>query len=516
MRDDEQTQSDDLDANWNDDLGVEIVDLEALDDADESVQKSHIPSWSVPVLQWQHTFNRRRWRAIATTCSLLLVCLVLALNLHTTSVLLTTVRNGVAARLIKQQPKLEERLPTPVNISPSLVIPLAQMGFSCVTSEAWSPDSTSIALLGYSTGCEYDSDNSVGLATIQDAHTGQRLVQLYPDTLIKKTFYTRFPAIHDGLLLFYESASWSPDKIHLALLFDIHTKSQVSGAQFSGVMLFDSKHKSTRVLLQQDESGPSYQVSASSYTEWDIMHDNLVPTPILENDDRFVFNPSIPVAEAYAWNNNGELVPQTHVSSHSTAVGNTNGSPSFTVWQPGGVELVKQDQSGGITFAPGIFVWEVEFITWSPDGRYLINGAFLAARLNPPGHPQPDWKTLVAFHMENLPVLPVRDAAFLSALHLLSAQTVGSPDSMIVSWSPNGQFMDMTTYEFSKKNLYSTKRGYPIAILQPPDTNVPNVQSSHEGYYAFNSPNWSPDSTHVLAQDSNTNAVVVWSIPSGI
>ena len=517
MRDDEQTQSGGPDADRGDDLDVEIVDLETLDDADERVQKSPIPAWSVPVLQWQHTFNRRRWHVITTTCSLLLICLVLALNLHTTSVLLTTMRNGVAARLMKQEPKLEERFPTPVNITPSLVIPLSQMGFSCVTSEAWSPDSTSIALLGYTTGCEYDSDNAVGLATIQDARTGQRLVQLHPDALIEKAFYTQFPAIHDGLLMYYEDASWSPDKIHLALLFDIHTKSQIGGAQFSGVLLFDSKHKSTRVLLQQDESGPSYQVSDSSYMEWDILRDDLVPTPILENDDRFVFSSSIPVAEDYAWNNNGELVPQTHVTSRSTTIGSTNGSPSFTVWQPGDIELVKQDQSGGLTFAPGIFVWQVNFLTWSPNGRYLVNGAYLAARLEPPGHPRPDQKTLVAFHMENLPVLPVRDAALLSVLQLLSStQTAGTPYNMIVSWSPNGQLMGMTTYEFSKKNLYSTKRGYPVATLQAPQTNTADVQSSHEGYYAFSFLIWSPDNIHVLAQDPNTNAVVVWSIPSGL
>ena len=517
MRDDEHINSSDLDVDWEDDLGVEIVDLETLDETDRDTEKSSIPSWSASVLQWQDSFTRRRWRTIATTCSVILVCLVLALNLHTTLTLLTTARNTVASRLIKQPPKLAEHLPTPVNITPSLVIPLAQMGFSCVTSEAWSPDSTAIALLGYTRGCEYDSDNAVGLATIQDAQTGQRLVQLQPDTLIKKTFYAQFPAIHDGLIFYYGIASWSPDKIHLALLFDIHTKSQVGGAQFSGILLFDAKHKSTRILLQQNENGPSYQVSASSYTEWDILHGTLMPTPTIENSDPFVFNSSIPVAEAYAWNNNGELVPQTHVSSPPTDIGNTNGSPSFTVWQPGGVELVKQDQSGGVTFAPGIFVWEVNFITWSPNGRYLINGAFLAARLEPSGHPRPDQKILVAFHMENLPVLPVRDAALLSVLQLLSsAQTIGTLYHMIVAWSPNGQLMGMTTYEFSKKNLYSTKHGYPVAILQAPQTLMPSVQSSHAGYYAFSSPNWSPDSTHILAQDPNSNAVVVWNIPSGL
>ncbi len=517
MRDDEQIKSGDFDDNWEDDFDVEFVDLETLDEIEEHSQKSPLPSWSAPILQWQHSFNRRRWRAIATICSLLLVCLVLTLNLHTSFTLLTTVRNGVTTRLIKRQPKLVERLPTPVNILPSLVIPLSQIGFSCVTSEAWSPDSTAIALLGYTAGCEYDSDNAVGLATIQDARTGQRIMALWPDALVKKTFYAQFPAIHDSLILYYQSASWSPDKIHLALLFGIQTKSQVGGAQFSGVLLFDRQHKSTRVLLQQNESRPTYQVSASSYEEWDILHGSQVPTPTLNNVDPFVFSSNIPVAEEYAWDNDGKLIPQAHKHTLSTGIGNTNGSHSFTVWQPGIVELIKQDQSGGVTFAPGIFVWEVDFITWSPNGRYLINGAFLAARLEPAGHPRPDQKTLVAFHMENLPVLPVRDAALLSTLKLLSsAQIIGTLYHMIVSWSPNGQLMGMTTYEFSKKNLYSTKRGYPVATLQAPKLNIPYAQSSHAGYFAFSSPNWSPDSTRVLAQDPTTNAVVVWNIPSGL
>jgi hypothetical protein len=76
--------------------------------------------------------------------------------------------------------------------------------------------------------------------------------------------------------------------------------------------------------------------------------------------------------------------------------------------------------------------------------------------------------------------------------------------------------MGMTTYEFSKKNLYSTKRGYPVAILQAPQTNALDAQSSHEGYYSFSFPIWSPDSTRILAQDPNTNALVIWHIPSGL
>ncbi|GAC1397348.1 MAG: hypothetical protein NVS4B12_05420 [Ktedonobacteraceae bacterium] len=518
MRDEEHRESEDVEVEWEDDLDVDIVDLALSDDTNEPFPKTAIPSWSVkPVLRWQNSFNRRRWRFISITCSLLLVCLVLALNLRTTLAVLTNARTIVTSRLIKQSPTLNERLPPPVNIAPSLVIPLSQVGFSCITSEAWFPDSTAIALLGYEKGCEYDTDNAVGLATIQDAHTGKRIARLQPDTLIKKTFYTQFPAIHDNLVFNYQSALWSPDKVHLAFLFTLHTKSQIGSAGFSGVLVFDLKQRSTRVLLHLQENQSEYQISASSYMEWDTQRGITIPTPQIENSDPFVFSSSIPVAEEYTWGSNGELMPQTHETFRSSDIGSTNGSPSFTVWQPGGVELVKQDQSGGITFEPGIFVWDVDFIAWSPDGRYLINDAFLAARLEPPGYPRPDQKTLVAFHMENLPILPVRDAALLSALKLISsAHTIGTFYHMIVSWSPNGQLMGMTSYEFLKKNLYSTKRGYLVATLQAPKTDALIVQGSHEGYFAFSSPNWSPDSTRILAQDPTANAVVVWNIPSGL
>lgn len=522
MSDKERMAHDGFDTEWDENLDVEIVDLETLDDTEEDapapIHTTQAPSWSVePVLRWQRSFNRRRWRTMSVTFSLLLVCLVLLLNFHTTTTLLTNARNAVASRFIKQSPKLSEKLPTPLAIVPSLTIPLTSAGFSCVTSEAWSPDSSSIALLGYSTGCEYDSDNAVGLATIHDAYTGTRLVQIQPDALIKKTFYAQFPAIHDGIILYYQTVSWSPDEQHLALLFNIHTKSQIGGAAFSGVLLFDLGQKGMRVFLQQQDITSSYQTSSSSYKEWDTQQGDVVPTPTVENIDPFVFSSNIPVADAYSWDNNGALIPHRQKTTPTSAIGSTDGGPSFTVWQPGGVELIKQDESGGVTFVPGVFVWDMGFTAWSPNGRYLINGAFLAARLEPPGHPKPDAKTLVAFHMENLPVLPVRDAALLSALRILgTAQTVGTFYHMNIAWSPNGYLMGMTTYEQGKKNLYSSKRGYPVATLQAPTKNLPNIQSTHMGYYAYSDASWSPDSTRIFAQDPTVNAVVVWNIPSGL
>jgi hypothetical protein len=522
MGDKERMSRDGFDAEWDEDLDVEIVDLESFDDTEDDVptplRKTHIPSWSVkPVLRWQRSFSRKRWRTISVVFSLFLVCLVLLLNLHITTTLLTNARNAIASRILKQTPQLTEKLPTPLTLTPTLDISLATTGYTCVTSEAWSHDSSQIALLGYSSGCEYDTENAIGLATIHDAYNGSRLVRLEPDTPIKQAFYAQFPAIHDSVILYYQTITWSPDKQHLALLFNLHTRSQVGGAAFSGVLIFDANKQTSRVFLQQQDTTSFYQTSSSAYLEWDTKSGQTIATPFVENIDPFVYSSNIPVAQAYTWDNDGTLMPHFQNTTRTTKVGNPNGDTSFTIWQPGNVELIKQDETGGITFSPGVFVWSVLFTTWSPDGRYLINGAYLAARVDLPGHPIPDKKTLTAFHMENLPVLPLRDAALLSALRaLVSSENASAFLHMNVGWSPNGQLMLMTTYEQSRKTLYSSKRGYTVARLQAPKINSFDVQSTHLGYYAYSSASWSPDGTRIFAQDPGTNAVVVWNVPPGL
>ncbi len=522
MGDKERMSRDGFDAEWDEDLDVEIFDLELLNDTEEdtptSLRKMQIPSWSVePVLRWQRSFNRKRWRTMSVAFSLFLVCLVLLLNLHMTTTLLINARNAIASHILKQTPKLTEKIPTPLTLTPTLDISLAQTGYTCVTSEAWSPDSSLIALLGYSSGCEYDSESAIGLATIHDAYNGSRLVRIEPDILIKKAFYAQFPAIHDSIILYYQTITWSPDKQHLALLFNLHTRSQIGGAAFSGVLLFDSNKQTSHVFLQQQDITSSYQTTSSTYTEWDTQSGQTIATPFVENIDPFVFSSNIPVAQEYTWDNDGTLIPHFQKTGRVSEIGNPNGDSSFTIWQPGNVELIKQDETGGITFSPGVFVWDMGFTAWSPNGRYLINGAYLAARLEPAGYPNPDKKTLLAFHMENLPVLPIRDAALLSALHVLaSAQATDAFFHMNIAWSPNGQLMTMTTYEQSRKMLYSSTRGYTVATLQPPQSSPFDAQSNHLGYYAYSSASWSPDGTRIFAQDPSTNSVVVWNVPSGL
>ncbi len=519
MGDKERMSRDGFDTEWDEDLDVEIVDLGSFDDTEEDaplpLRKTHIPGWSVePVLRWQRSFNRKRWRTMSVAFSLLLVCLVLLLNLHTTTTLLTNARNAIASRILKQAPRLTEKLPTPLTLTPTLDISLAQTGYTCITSEAWSADSSLIALLGYSSGCEYDSENAIGLMTIHDAYNGTRLVRLEPDAPIKKAFYAQFPAIHDSVILYYQTVTWSPDKQHLALLFNLHTRSQVGGAAFSGALVFDSNKQTSRVFLQQQDITSSYQTSSSTYLEWDTQSGQTIATPFVENIDPFVFSSNIPVAPEYTWDNDGTLIPHFQKTIHDK-IGNPNGDTSFTIWQPGSVQLIKQDETGGVTFSPGVFVWSVFFTAWSPDGRYLINGAYVVARLEPPGHPKPDRKILTAFHMENLPVLPIRDAALLSALRALdSAQ---NPSMFYqIAWSPNGKLMSLTAYEQGNKTLYSSKGGYIVATLQVPRVNPFDAQSSHMGYYADSGTTWSPDGTRIFAQNPATNSVVVWNVPSGL
>ena len=512
MRDKKQRKN--AGGEWDDDLEVELIDLDTLEDTAEShPAKTVAPTWSVePILRWQRSFTRKRWRTVSMLCMFALVCLVLVTNVRGVAGFFTNTRTALAARLIKQPPKLGERLPTPLTVTPSLTLPFADAGFSCVTSDAWSPTGRAIALLGYAAGCEYDSGKAVGLVTLYDAQTGKRLLRLSPDPLIKEKFYKQFPAIHDTLLFYYHEISWSPDKKHLAVLFYLHTSSQIGGAAFYGVLLFDQQQQNTRVVLQQQVNVGSYQLSANSYREWDTRNEAVIPTPSVENVDPFVFSSNIPFTEKYAWGDNGAFLPQPRKVASTTAIGNTKGDASFTLWQPGSVEVIKQDQSGGVYFEPGIFVWVTEFTTWSPDGRYLIDGIFLAALLEPPGYPRPNHKTLVAFHMENLPVLPIHDPSLLSALRILNvAQTAGVFYQMNISWSFNGRLMSITTNKSGQRMLYSAAHGYPSVNLIVPKGQ--GAQNPSSGYFAYSSIDWSPDSTRVLAQDPTLNGIAVWDIP---
>ncbi len=499
------------DGEWDD--NIEVVDLPLAEDTDARPLKTVVPAWSVePVLRWQRSFTRKRWRTLGVLCTLVLLAGILVANLHGTLTLLTNVRTTIATRFITSPPQLTERLPTPLSITPSLMIPLAEAGFSCVTSTAWSPTGLAIALLGYASGCQYDSGNAVGLVSIYDAYSAKRLLQLHPDELIKQQFYKQFPAIHDTLLFYYHEISWSPDKKNIAILFSMHTSAQIGGAAFFGLVLFDQKQQSTRVLLRQEVNVGSYQLSATSYNEWDIQHGETIATPSVQNVDPFVFSSNIPVTEKYAWGDNGAFLPQPQKTIQPSTVGNPNGDTSFTLWQSGSVEVLKQDQSGGAHFDAGIFVWVTSFTTWSPDGRYIIDGVFIAARLEPPGHPRPDRKTLVAFHMENLPILPIHDTALLSALQRLNAtQKQGAFYPTNISWSLNGLLMSLATSE-QKKTLYSVTSGYPVALLTSFTSKAPSGQSTN--YYWDNSINWSPDSTRVLAQDAPAKSIVVWNIPA--
>ncbi len=495
----------------DDDLDIEVVDLDTLDDTNDT-QKSRIAPWSSPVLHWQRALNRKQLRIASTIGSLALVLLIVFLNLHSTLALLASVQRNTVSLFIKPPLKLLEKLPTPVNIQPSLVISPRQAGFSCVTNNAWSPDSQYIALLGYSNGCFGSQSNTAGLVTIHNAHTGKRIAQIQPGSLILQMLHVQFPTTQGAPEIYYTGVLWSPDGLRLALLFDVIVGSPSSLASFSsrGLLLFDESNKCIQVLLQRQS--PQSPVFAG--VEWDTIRGKVVPGSPAMNTPQGSFNSGFPATSSYVWSENGALTPHMLASSRSTAIGNPDGDASFSIRQPGMIGLVSQSGQDSTASTSGAYTWDARLIAWSPDGRYLVSGN-TTARLEPQGQPHLDHKTLINLQLDKTSLFPVHDAAFEFVLKTFSEEyEAGSFSAMAVCWSPNGQLLGSTSYQESGSvSVYASNSGYKIATLFPPRPSSLDPSQEHNGsFFDFNPPKWSQDGSHIFMQDSISNDIAIWSV----
>src|SRR5438874_241609 len=193
-------------------------------------------------------------------------------------------------------------------------------------------------------------------------------------------------------------------------------------------MLITDRGGDAQVLLhfQKDHSLP---------VEWDLQRHKAINDPPIPSLQSFV--PAGTVVSptfAYRWGTNGALIPQIVQGHHmmipysrpggsqSGRVGNPDGGSSFTIWQPGMSTLNTQNGSVS-TNVPGIYTWHTFFVAWSPDGRYLVDSFFLEGQLQPLDHPVPSRQMVVNLHMQQLPIMKVRDMALQHLLLTLNASS---------------------------------------------------------------------------------------------
>jgi hypothetical protein len=427
------------------DITVEISDLDQPPATGSRLFLRIAPA----VLEWQRVPKRRHWRWISSVCIVLLLVIVLSMS------------NGLSFFRVISFKATHTGAAVP---SPRLP---QRDGITCLTDAAWSPDSSSIAVLGYQHNC-YRDDASV-LVNLYDAHSSKLMAQLHPDAAIVRALGNSlsFP-LRQPFAIDYVHIIWSPDGQRLALTFDTVSEQP----SVNGVELVNRDGGHAQVLLQQQYP------TAPFYAEWDLARSRPVPfTPPLS---AFSLMP-LPPALAYRWGTNGTLVPETLLTPTTVPavpalgpVGNPDGDPSFTIWQPGSAHVASFADSSRL------YTWSTDFAAWSPDGRYLVDGIALFGLLKPPEWLFPSSETLVISRMNQAPQLPIHDRAFLKVID----------SARVLAWNPNGHVL--AAYSSGKSvDLYNCISGDRFAsfVLQSKDAASPTDAPLLR---------WSPDGLHLL------------------
>ena len=487
---------DDRQGNRQDDSEVEIVDL----DLPGETWSSASLLLASRFLVWQRTLNRRRVRLVTATGILFLVALVLLLNMHISIPISFSIipHNNNTAQYVAQAP--------PVNIKPSMVGFPREDGFACVNNVAWSPDSKYIAFIGYQKDCAQGNQMyERGLVAVYDALSAKLVRQLSPDEAILQAFHKQFPATHDALVINYASILWSPDGKNLALTFNLGFPLLAGPGKFFGVMLIPDGSGNAQVLLH-------FQKVSSLPVEWDLQRHKAINNSPISSLQPFVSaGTAISPIFTYRWGTNGALIPSLFRryrlvilrsqldESQFGSVGDPDGGRSFTIWQPG-MSTLNTQNGGRSTDVPGIYTWNTLFVAWSPDGRYLLDGFFLEGRLQLLDQPLPSRQTLADLHLQQLPVLKVRDMALQHLLLTLSA----SSSNVLVSWHPDGFVLAAYNYQIGDLDLFSCMTGYEIASLLLPS---PFANFVLGGTTIMR---WSPDGSRLLLFDPQLGMTLIW------
>ncbi len=439
------------------DVTVEITDLGLPDQRENSLLLALAPT----LLEWQRSPKTRQWvRWISRVGIPLLLIILFSLNA------------GFSLLIMKS---LHAPVPRPKSDS-----------MLCMVDTAWSPDSRVIAVLGYQSTCF--QAGATGVLTLYDAHSRKLVARLHPNEAIAQALDRSgfLPAKGSSLTnadpigITYVHVIWSPDGKLLACTFNTISTQPPE----NGVVLMNRDGGQPEVLLQKQSA------TAPFYAEWNLAWSQ--PVPFTPPPSALSLMPLSP-ALAYRWGADGTLVPETLLTNSGVPaapapgpVGNPDGDPTFTLWQPGSVDVAAMADSSVLTS------WSTTFAAWSPDGRYLVDGMTLFGLLKPAGQRFPSSSTLVRTRMNQVPLLPLHDRALLMVVDTATA----------VAWSPDGRVL--AAYHAGKSvDLYECHTGRRLASLIPHD-------QSAASFAAPIALRWSPDGSHLLVAKLWRAMTILW------
>lgn len=475
------------------DSAVEITDLEMPEEGDEN------NAYLLPArkfLAWQRSLSRRQVRLATALGLLLLVSLVVLLSLQTTVPLLIGFHQQTTSSSVRQ--------PLPVAIRPSASILPQNDGIVCVADVAWSKDSRFLAVIGYQKSCTLENDQyEPGFVGIYNALSGHLVAHFQPDGIILSALRTRYPQVQGTPIIFYNHILFSLNQQRIALTFSIFNILQPATARIStfyGVLLTNRAGLPEEILLQPQKNN-------TTITEWDLARGIEIDAPVIASGAT-LFAVASPATFTYMWNENGSLYLGAQKSGFSKSLYDPVGTPigvsSFSLWQPGSIELTTQTGNGRVHL-PGAYIWNSYFAAWSPNERYLFDTVYVQGRFEITGQPQLTHQALVDLHVEDQPLLPIRDAALL---HILETMT-GAPDNLseqLIAWRPDGLTLAQYDSGTVDLDLFDCTTGFQVASLLLPT----NANTGTSGYNVLL--RWSPDGTHLLLFDRQFGSIVLWHI----
>lgn len=458
-------------------FGVEITDLEPLEHAGESIPTR----LKRLLLRWQQPEHRRARRWLSNSMFICLSLFLLAVLLNPSV--------GITNLLATYWPSSQAQPSVTIqNLAVEHVFVPTSNEIRCPVATAWSPDSTLVALLGYTQSCA-QRQYVPAQVNLYDAATNRQVEQWSPDEAIL-TVLQKYPGVsaslgdyldrkpdfvadHGGaLIIHYLHLLWSPHTARLALSF-VAVNYVFT---YAGVFLANADGSHSQVLLQPERAG----LAPNSLTPllWNLQQGSVTTFSTL------------PPALAYTWDGHDQLVPLHPLDAQTDFSAYTNSPPgdpvrasSFTIWQPG--HLARP--------ASNVYLWSTNFAVWSPDERYLITNFTFTGLLEPPDQPFPSTQSLHTLGVQDVPRVPAHDLALL-----LSA----SACAQVFAWNPAGTLLavsDPTGFV----DLYASQTGSLVRQFHTlretePLVGAPTLLS------------WSPDGHFLLLSNSQGALMTLW------
>jgi hypothetical protein len=436
--------------------------------------------------------------------------------------------------------------PATIVLTPSL------RGLDCIHDVAWSPDGSKLAVIGYRDLCPDDDPGNynyqAGVLHIYAAATGRLLQTILPDQTVLALPGIPLPSANvqpttsasdtSKPVIDYTHVQWSPDGKRMALTFDINHWSTLGGAPFlafSGLVLVNADGTGERAALWKEAGGQLLATfNAHPALRWDTSTMSVLPLTVRPQSD---YLEALPPAQSYSWSAAGRLVPGASlIAAASTAapIGNPDGGMSFTVWQTGYISYITPGpaSSSPATGGLGVYIWATElpfaspdgYLSWSPDGRYLIDSVSLLMIQHPAGRPLPTTAALQQLNMARAPSAPVHDPALQQILTTLAVGQ--SPDLLptdYVAWSPSGRFLAAIS-EFTPAGssggaptapaaaIYNCATGQLLATKAPQaNPQLSLAQLTANAYLGSTTLlRWSDDGSHFLVFSSVLDTITVW------